>query len=539
MVPPPGRLGDSAANYGIEDDEEQPLLRPLGEFKVIAPKGIPIRDKPCPLAERTGEVLEPGTIFAAVDIVTINSDGEQDHWDHPPVDDTCFFFLGGERGWVVSRNIVTEDLLVEPHLPAERVGALEACRGRMRLAFQGKCYEYSIMAVVLANAVFIGLEIDHHHMMSGKVWMAVNVAFTIIYVVELVLKLGAFGVWQYFESRWNQFDFIVTTTTVVGDLMVFYVSAAGYKDNQDIKVLAAIAPLLRLLRLLRLAKAFRDLRTLMKALMSSIGSLLWIAVFAILWFYISACITTVFIGSTKWLPDGSVPEAKNLRNMFRNIPMSMFSLFEVMTLEGWTEAVRPFLGKHLILVIFFISFIFVTAFFLLNLVTAVVVDRTLQAQHTDKEAVEAIEGDSFEVSVKELEEELSRRNKGDDYCPTSDILAWAKLPQVKRLLDKINWDHDTLVSATVAVDLEADGSVSLEKLGRLMAVSAHTVDALALLRVQADVTRKLDKQEELLAKMLQQKQERAGWATAQAPTSADSLASCGGRWSGLFSSRRS
>jgi len=261
--------------------------------------------------------------------------------------------------------------------------------------------------------------------------------------------------------------------------------------------------LLRLLRLLRLAKAFKDLRTLMTAFLMSLGSLFWIAVLTLLWFYMCACITTVFIGNPTWLPDGSVPNAAELRGKFHDIPLSMFTLFEVMTLEGWNSVVRPFVyAKKIHFVAFFIMFIFMTAFFLLNLVTAVVVDHTLAAQDDGEEANKAVSGDNLELSVKELEEELLRRNKGRDYVAKTDILSWAQDKSFKKKLDKIEWDHDSLESAVVALDANNDGSISIARLGRFVSVSAQSLDALALLRFQADVTQRLDRQAKMMQEIL-------------------------------------
>merc|ERR1719473_1844815 len=117
----------------------------------------------------------------------------------------------------------------------------------------------------------------------------------------------------------------------------------------------------------------------------SLKALLWIFILAAIWYFLCACVATVFIGRREWLPnekgDGVSKEViAELRDRFKTIWLSMFALFEVMTLEGWTDYVRPMLASRPDMVLFFLTFIFVSAFFLLNLVTAVVVDRTLEAQ---------------------------------------------------------------------------------------------------------------------------------------------------------------
>merc|ERR1719240_2054734 len=94
------------------------------------------------------------------------------------------------------------------------------------------------------------------------------------------------------------------------------------------------------------------------------------------------------------MPDGDVPNAAELRDKFSSIPMSVYSLFEVMTLEGMTEVTRPLLEHRPWMIVFFLLFIVVSAFFLMNLITAVIVDKTVEAQEADKDARDAMAEDT-------------------------------------------------------------------------------------------------------------------------------------------------
>merc|ERR1719217_581956 len=161
----------------------------------------------------------------------------------------------------------------------------------------------------------------------------------------------------------------------------------------DSSGLSAVIPVLRLLRLLRIARLFSQLRLLLSSLIGSMGPLSWIALFIVLWFYICACLTTVFIGRPDMLKDSEVENAPKLRALFKNIRTSMYTLFEVMMMEGWIEVVRPLVGHRPFLVLFFLLFVFLSAFFLLNLVTSVVVDRTLRAHDSEEAKHELVEED--------------------------------------------------------------------------------------------------------------------------------------------------
>merc|ERR1719161_1144227 len=108
------------------------------------------------------------------------------------------------------------------------------------------------------------------------------------------------------------------------------------------------------------------------------------------------------MGRKQWMSDSSSPQAGELRKAFNNIPMSMYTLFEVMTLEGWTDVVRPLLGNRPAMIIFFMFFVFVSAFFLLNLVTAVVVDRTMASQAQSEDSSQIVQEDEREEAITKL-----------------------------------------------------------------------------------------------------------------------------------------
>merc|ERR1719389_878948 len=144
-----------------------------------------------------------------------------------------------------------------------------------------------------------------------------------------------------------------------------------------------------------------------------------------LWFYICACVCTVFMGRKQWLPNSSTPGAQDLRNKFDNIPISMYTLFEVMTLEGWTDVARPLLGSRPMMIIFFMLFVFTSAFFLLNLVTAVVVDRTMTSQAQAEDSSLFVKEDERERQITKLHLALKERNGGQDRIRRKDLTNWS------------------------------------------------------------------------------------------------------------------
>lgn len=201
-----------------------------------------------------------------------------------------------------------------------------------------------IILVILVNAAVLGMETSPALMDSfGAVLVSVDTACLAIFVVEILLKLIAFG-WRFFRDPWNVFDFLVVGVALVP-------AGAG------LEVLRA----LRVLRVLRLISQLPQLRKVVGALLAAIPGILSTGALLALIFYVSAVMATTFFRET-------LPE------FFRDLGASLFSLFQIATLSSWETIVRPAMDEHSWAWLFFIPFIILAAFTALNLIIAVIVD---------------------------------------------------------------------------------------------------------------------------------------------------------------------
>lgn len=462
------------------------------QFMVVADDGIMLRVAPSQKAKRTGVMLQPGEIFRVRDIVTacpepkVDDDGLT-HWKHRPTDEPCFLHLADGRGWVLDRHPATQEHSVERHDPS--ASGFKKFRQTVRGMFLTTAWEYFMMTFIIINACFIGLEIDNPHIMSHEYWLIINSFFAMCYVLEMTLKLSVFGCKEFLRSYWNVYDLLVTSITLVGDLVViimFFVHPHG-----DTGGLSAVIPVLRLLRLLRIARLFSQLRLLLSSLASSLGPLSWIALFICLWFYICACLTTVFIGRPEMLRDDQVKEAPKLRAMFKNIRTSMYTLFEVMMMEGWIEVVRPLVGHRPFLVIFFLLFVFLSAFFLLNLVTSVVVDRTMQAKEEDDQNIESVQEDLRVGRIGELCKELRKLNDNEDLFKPENLSEWEQDKKVSNWLEILEWDGVFLQNLCELLDHTPAGEVSMKALQDMCICYGMPLNTDTFMRVQIQVVRRM------------------------------------------------
>ena len=212
-------------------------------------------------------------------------------------------------------------------------------------------FQRVLIALIMANALTLGLETSPWVMdRIGSLLVVLDRTILWIFVVEIVLRLGAYG-WRFFRDPWSLFDFVVVGIALVPASEAFSVLRA-----------------LRILRVLRLISAVPRMRQVVRGLLGAIPGIGAIMALLILVFYVCAVIATKLFATT-------FPE------WFGNIGASMFSLFQIMTLESWSMGiVRPVMERFPLAWLFFVPFILVATFTILNLFIAVVVG-AMQAEH--------------------------------------------------------------------------------------------------------------------------------------------------------------
>lgn len=215
-----------------------------------------------------------------------------------------------------------------------------------------------VMAVILINSVTIGVETAvAHETTAHDVLAAIDHVALAVFVVEILLKLVALGPLRFFTRGWNVFDFVVVAIALV--------PGAG-----PLSVLRT----LRVLRLLRVIKFMPSLRRVVESLLMSMPGISAIAMLMSIIFYVSAVMSTVMFG--KAFPD-----------WFGSLGKSLYTLFQIMTLESWSMGiVRPVMASAPWAWAFFVPFILVSAFTMLNLFVAVIVDTMSSLGHADAPA---------------------------------------------------------------------------------------------------------------------------------------------------------
>jgi voltage-gated sodium channel len=225
-----------------------------------------------------------------------------------------------------------------------------------------------IIGLIVVNAVTLGLETSPTAMArAGDILIAIDRAILAVFVVEIGLKLYAKGL-AFFRAPWNVFDFLVVGIALIpasGPLAVFRV--------------------LRVLRVLRLISMVPQLRFVVEALLKAVPGIASIALLMLVLYYAFAVMATGFFGAQ--YPD-----------WFGSVGASMYTLFQIMTLESWSMGiVRPVMETFPYAWAFFIPFILLATFTMLNLFIGIIVN-TMQALH---EATHIREQEHIEQVVHE------------------------------------------------------------------------------------------------------------------------------------------
>tara|TARA_B100001093_G_scaffold448755_1_gene454553 strand:+ start:71 stop:946 length:876 start_codon:yes stop_codon:yes gene_type:complete len=213
----------------------------------------------------------------------------------------------------------------------------------------------TIIGVIIFNSILLGLETSNTIMYHfGQIISFLDNLCLIIFIIELLIKLIAYRS-KFVKSGWNLFDVLVVGISLVPDV-------------QSLSVLRA----LRIFRVLRVVSAAPRLRRVVEGFVSALPGMASVFLLMAIIFYIGSVISTKLFADT-------FPE------WFGSLGLSAYSLFQIMTLESWSMGiVRPVMTEFTYAWLFFIPFIVVTTFAVVNLLVGLIVN-SMQDAHNEEE----------------------------------------------------------------------------------------------------------------------------------------------------------
>lgn len=251
---------------------------------------------------------------------------------------------------------------------------------RLKAIVESKWFVNSIVGLILFNAVTLGLETgDYMTTHYGVLLQTLDKIVLGIFVLEMLMKLCVYRA-SFFKSGWNIFDFMIIGISLL--------PATGP---------LAILRVLRIFRVLRLFSIVPQMRFVITGLLRALpGMASVVGVILIIFYVVSVLVTKIF---------GRTGDA-TLEALFGDLGKSMFTLFQLMTLEDWVGGiVEPAMSLHPLSWLIFIPFIILTSFAVLNLFIGVIVE-AMQNVHTEEQRNMAADDPEKEVTLEDIQQDL-------------------------------------------------------------------------------------------------------------------------------------
>jgi voltage-gated sodium channel len=243
-------------------------------------------------------------------------------------------------------------------------------------------FQHFITFLIILNGVLLGLATSTNIMSEyGNLIHVMDSIIVALFTIEITLRIYVHRV-NFFKDPWSLFDFFVVSISLV-------------PANDGLSILRV----LRVLRLFRLLTIVPQMRLIISAILSVIPGMASVSLVLLLFFYVFAIISTNLFSVTfpQWF--GSLGE-------------SMYTLFQIMTLESWSMGIaRPVIEVHPHAWIFFVIYILIVTFIMVNLFIGLVVDAIFTIKDHDKQTAEIDKPETakelvYQHEIKVLQNEI-------------------------------------------------------------------------------------------------------------------------------------
>lgn len=253
---------------------------------------------------------------------------------------------------------------------------------RLKLFIESAWVRNAILFVILFNAIILGMETSKPIMATaGDLILFLDAVCLAIFVVELVIKLVVYRL-SFFRNGWNIFDFVIVGISLL-------------PGSGGLSVLRA----LRILRLLRVISVAPSLRRVVEGFVTALPGMMSVFVLMGMMFYIGAVMATKLFSE-------SFPE------WFGTLGASGYTLFQIMTLESWSMGiVRPVMEVYPYAWAFFLPFILVTTFAVVNLLVGLIVNSMQDAHAEEGNAATDAYRDEVMAKLEAIERRLDETNR--------------------------------------------------------------------------------------------------------------------------------
>ncbi|KAG3279352.1 calcium voltage-gated channel subunit alpha1 D, transcript variant X1 [Ictidomys tridecemlineatus] len=259
-------------------------------------------------------------------------------------------------------------------------------------------FEYMMFVLIMLNTLCLAMQHYEQSKMFNDAMDILNMVFTGVFTVEMVLKVIAFKPKHYFTDAWNTFDALIVVGSVV-DIAITEVNptesenvpvptATPGNSEESNRISITFFRLFRVMRLVKLLSRGEGIRTLLWTFIKSFQALPYVALLIAMLFFIYAVIGMQMFGKVAMRDNNQI----NRNNNFQTFPQAVLLLFRCATGEAWQEIMLACLPGKLcdpesdynpgeeytcgsnFAIVYFISFYMLCAFLIINLFVAVIMD---------------------------------------------------------------------------------------------------------------------------------------------------------------------
>ncbi|MEQ9545095.1 MAG: ion transporter [Marinobacter sp.] len=250
---------------------------------------------------------------------------------------------------------------------------------QLRRIETSKVFQGAVIAIIILSALTIGAKTYDMPPLVEQVLSVLDNAITLFFLIEILFRFSVCADKKRFLlDGWNLFD----TLVVIGSLVPL--------DNSEAVLLGR---LLRVFRVLRLVSVVPELRFLINSLLKAIPRMGYIALLMFIIFYIYAAMGSMFFANVD-------------ENLWGDVAIAMLTLFRVATFEDWTDVMYATMDHYPLSWLYYLTFIFLTAFVFLNMMIGAILEVMSEEQNAKQAQQAHDERDEIARQLKAVQQQL-------------------------------------------------------------------------------------------------------------------------------------
>jgi voltage-gated sodium channel len=358
-----------------------------------------------------------------------------------------------------------------------------------------------IGVLLILNAASIGMQTElcvRYDVCDVFVFKVAENLFTLLFVIEIGIRMSVHKL-EFFFDGWNVMD-ILFVGLGLADSYLFELLFSGSTIESNISALRLLR-LLRIVRVIRLLRIFKELWLLVNGFIQAMRVLVWLMILLALIIYCAAIIATMMVGE-ECEEYGQI--FVRCEDFFGGVFRSMFTLFQMMTLESWAMSVaRPVMTRQPAMAGFFVVFLFLTAYGCMNILIGVVCENTLATAAQNERKRTRLRSKELRRNFSNLREVfLHGDSDGDGFITLDELEQCLMRSDVEEKLESVGLPRSDARELFLILDVDDSGQIDVEEFinGILkLKGECRPKDLMGLIMNQKQLMRRLDGVEKLLS----------------------------------------